>query len=63
MVSKILIVGANFENKGAQSMLFITVDELKKRIPDCEVFLQDVKFLMKISMPFMRYFILSLQRT
>lgn len=36
--SKILIVGANFENKGAQSMLFITVDELKKRIPGCEVF-------------------------
>lgn len=33
MASKILIVGANFENKGAQSMLFITVDELKKRMP------------------------------
>lgn len=31
MASKILIVGANFENKGAQSMLFITVDELKKK--------------------------------
>lgn len=38
MVSKILIVGANFENKGAQSMLFITVDELKKRMPGCVIF-------------------------
>ena len=38
MASKILIVGANFENKGAQSMLFITVDELKKRMPGCEVY-------------------------
>lgn len=38
MVKRILIVGANFENKGAQSMLFITVDEIKKRIPDGEVF-------------------------
>ena len=35
---KILIVGANFNNKGAQSMLFITMDELKKRFPDCEIF-------------------------
>ena len=32
------IVGANFENKGAQSMLFIAVDELKKALPDCEIF-------------------------
>lgn len=34
----VLIVGANFENKGAQSMLFVTVDELKKRIPECTVY-------------------------
>lgn len=38
MAKKVLIVGANFENKGAQSMLFITVDELKKRMPGCDVF-------------------------
>lgn len=38
MVKRVLIVGANFENKGAQSMLFITVDEIKKRISDCEIF-------------------------
>lgn len=38
MISNVLIVGANFKNKGAQSMLFITVDELKKRIPDCEIY-------------------------
>ena len=35
---KILIVGANFNNKGAQSMLDLTMDELKKRFPDCEIF-------------------------
>lgn len=38
MVKRVLIVGANFENKGAQSMLFITVDEIRKRISDCEIF-------------------------
>lgn len=38
MVKNILVVGANFENKGAQSMLFITIDELKKRIPDCIIY-------------------------
>lgn len=37
-MKKIMIVGANFTNKGAQSMLFITVDELRKRIPDCEIY-------------------------
>lgn len=30
MINNVLIVGGNFNNKGAQSMLFITVDELKK---------------------------------
>lgn len=38
MKKKILIVGANFQNKGAQSMLFVTVDEIKKRVRDCDVF-------------------------
>lgn len=38
MKKRFLIVGANFENKGAQSMLFITTDELMKRSPDAEVF-------------------------
>lgn len=38
MKKRILIVGANFQNKGAQSMLFVTVDEIKKRLPDCEVY-------------------------
>lgn len=38
MSNKYMVVGANFFNKGAQSMLFITVDELKKRFPDCEVY-------------------------
>lgn len=38
MSIKVLITGANYNNKGAQSMLFIAIDELKKRIPDCEVY-------------------------
>lgn len=32
------IVGAQFDNKGAQSMLFVTVDELRKRYPDCKIY-------------------------
>lgn len=42
MSKKILIVGANFKNKGAQSMLFITVDEIKKREKDCEIYFGSV---------------------
>lgn len=38
MAKKVLIVGANFMNKGAQSMLFIVTAELKKRYHDCEVY-------------------------
>ena len=38
MSMKVLITGANFNNKGAQSMLFVTVDEIRKRIPDCEIY-------------------------
>ncbi len=38
MEKKVLVVGANFRNKGAQSMLFITVDEVKKRLQNCEVY-------------------------
>lgn len=37
-IFRVLIVGANFNNKGAQSMLFITVDELKKRVPDSVIY-------------------------
>lgn len=37
-MKKVLIVGSNFINKGAQSMLFITTDELRKRDPDCIVY-------------------------
>lgn len=35
---KILIIGANFINKGAQSMLFISVDEIKKRFPAAQIY-------------------------
>lgn len=36
---KFLITGSNFINKGAQSMLFVTVDQLRKRYPDCEIYM------------------------
>ncbi|MBO4863820.1 MAG: polysaccharide pyruvyl transferase family protein [Eubacterium sp.] len=38
MGKKIMIVGANFEDKGAQAKVYIIIDELKKRFGDCEVF-------------------------
>ncbi|MDE5863607.1 MAG: polysaccharide pyruvyl transferase family protein [Lachnospiraceae bacterium] len=38
MSIKVLVTGGNFKNKGAQSMLFVTIDEIRKRIPDCEVY-------------------------
>lgn len=37
-MKKILISGANFRNKGAQSMLFVAVEELQRKFPDCEVY-------------------------
>jgi len=33
-----LIVGANFANKGAQSMLFVTTNEIRKRFPEATVY-------------------------
>lgn len=38
MSMNVLITGANFNNKGAQSMLFVTIDEIKERIPGCEIY-------------------------
>lgn len=38
MSRNVLVVGANFANKGAQSMLFVTMDEVYKRIPDAKIF-------------------------
>lgn len=32
-----IITDANFNNKGAQAMLFITVSELRKHFPECEI--------------------------
>ncbi len=34
---KFLVLGANFNNKGAQAMLFVTISELKTRFPGCEI--------------------------
>ena len=33
-----LITGAQFENKGAQSMLFVAVSELRRKHPDCDIY-------------------------
>lgn len=38
MSVKVLITGANYNNKGAQAMLFVCVDEIKKRVPDCDIY-------------------------
>lgn len=37
-MKKFLISGADFKNKGGQSMLFITVSELRTRFPGCKIF-------------------------
>lgn len=34
-----LITGADFRNKGGQSMLYITISELRDRFPGCRIFL------------------------
>ena len=39
MKRNILITGGELFNKGAQSMTFITVNELKKRFPNHEILL------------------------
>ena len=33
-----LVSGASFKNKGAQSMLFVAVNEMRKRYPGCEIY-------------------------
>lgn len=37
-MNNILIVGANFNNKGAQSMLFVAVDEIYRRNPNARIY-------------------------
>lgn len=39
------ITGGNFANKGAQSMLFITVDEIRKKYPDAEIYFGTDEYL------------------
>lgn len=34
---KIVITGGEFQNKGAQSMTYIVIDEMKKRFPEHEI--------------------------
>ncbi len=38
---KILITGANHENKGAESMLYVTVSEMYSRFPDAEIYYEN----------------------
>ncbi|HBZ03957.1 MAG TPA: hypothetical protein DEO83_09130 [Lachnospiraceae bacterium] len=38
MGKKIMIVGANFDDKGSQAKLFIVIDKLRQRYNDCEFF-------------------------
>ena len=38
MGKKIMIVGANFADKGSQAKLYCVIDELRKRYEDCEIF-------------------------
>lgn len=44
-IKKILITGANFNNKGAQSMLFVTVDEIRRRHPEADILFQSYEKL------------------
>lgn len=37
-MKNILITGANFGNKGAQAMLFVTVSEIRSRYPDVKIY-------------------------
>ena len=39
-----LITGAQFANKGAQSMLFVAVSELRRIKPDCDIYFLPVDF-------------------
>ncbi|MCR5214803.1 MAG: polysaccharide pyruvyl transferase family protein [Eubacterium sp.] len=38
MGKKIMIVGANFMDKGSQAKLYAVIDELRKRFENCEIF-------------------------
>mgnify|MGYP005789650657 CR=1 FL=1 len=38
---KILIIGGNFYNKGAQAMTYITCSEFRRKYPDCEIVMAD----------------------
>ena len=40
-----MITGANFRNKGAQAMLFVTVSELRQRYPDFDIFFDSLEDL------------------
>ena len=37
-VESIVVVGAGFENRGAQAMLFSVMDAIRQRFPQCEVY-------------------------
>lgn len=39
---KFFVIGASFSNKGAEAMIFIMVNELRKKYPGCEIYLPNV---------------------
>lgn len=41
MKNKILVVGGNFANTGAEAMTYVTIFEMKKRFPHCQVVMCD----------------------
>ncbi|MBP9996336.1 MAG: polysaccharide pyruvyl transferase family protein [Lachnospiraceae bacterium] len=51
LVSKrqFLITGAQFQNKGAQAMLFVTMHEIRKRFPDAIIWYLPVDYNMRYS--------------
>ena len=52
MKKEFLVTGANFMNKGAQAMLFVTVSELRSRYPGCRITMTTWERLGKIPFDF-----------
>lgn len=60
---KVLIVGANYNNKGAQSMLFITVDEIKKRFSEADIYFATAEIIDEKNLTFKRIYYNELSKS
>jgi polysaccharide pyruvyl transferase WcaK-like protein len=60
---KVLIVGANYNNKGAQSMLFITIDEIRKRFPDSKIYFASSELIDEKNLTFRRVYYTELAKS